>query len=107
MDNIITRMLTLMEQKGITKYELHKLSGVSKSTIYNMFDPKINPELIKLENVRAIAESLGTTLDYLVYGECQNRITIDTTDNEHFDFRVSTDTIQKVLKLLNAENFEQ
>jgi transcriptional regulator with XRE-family HTH domain len=101
--DIISRMLALMAQKNLTKYELHKLSGVSKSTIYNMFNPKINSELIKLENVRAIAETLGTTLDYLVYGECQNRIVIDTTDYEHYDFRVSSDTIKKVLALLGEE----
>ena len=100
---IIDRILALMKKKNLTKYELHKLSGIGRSTIYNMFDPKTNPELIQLENIRAIAQTLGTTLDYLVYGESQNKIVIDTTDNEHYEFRVSSETIQEVLNLLNKE----
>lgn len=99
----IERILKLMETKGITKYELHKLTGIGRSTIYSIFDSKTNVENVKLDHIRAIAQTLGTTLDYLVYGESSNKIVIDTIDNEHYDFRVSAETIQKVLTLLSEE----
>lgn len=64
--DIVDRILAEMQKKGINKFQLSKLSGVKRSTIYNVFNKSYD---IKLEALRPIAKVLGVSLDYLVYGE--------------------------------------
>lgn len=65
---LIDRILLLMQQQNLSKADLHRLSGLKKSTFYNVFDEKTNPAKIQLETIRAIADALNTTLDYLMTG---------------------------------------
>ena len=67
--DIIDRVLALMDKQGISKAELQKMSGLKKSTFYNIFDNKTNPDKIKLETMRPIAEALNTTLDFHITGK--------------------------------------
>lgn len=61
--DIITRLTEKMNNKNLNKMELARISGIKKSTVYNIFNGKHN---IKLETLRPIAKALDTTLDYLI-----------------------------------------
>lgn len=66
---LIDRILMLMQKQNLSKADLHRLSGLKKSTFYNLFDEKTNPDKIQLDTIRAIADALNTTLDYLMTGK--------------------------------------
>ena len=66
---LIDRILALMQEQNLSKADLHRLSGLKKSTFYNVFDEKTNPSKIQLDTIRAIADALNTSLDYLMTGK--------------------------------------
>ena len=66
---LINRILALMQEQNLSKADLHRLSGLKKSTFYNVFDEKTNPSKIQLDTIRAIADALNTSLDYLMTGK--------------------------------------
>ena len=66
---LINRILALMQEQNLSKADLHRLSGLKKSTFYNVFDEKTNPSKIQLGTIRAIADALNTSLDYLMTGK--------------------------------------
>ena len=66
---IIDRLNYELRQKGITKHQLSKLSGVKRATIYNIFNENVD---IKLNSLIEIAKILKVSLDYLVYGVTEN-----------------------------------
>lgn len=66
---LINRILVLMQEQNLSKADLHRLSGLKKSTFYNVFDEKTNPSKIQLDTIRAIADALNTSLDYLMTGK--------------------------------------
>lgn len=72
--DVIDRVLDLMKQQGISKGDLLRLSGLKRSTFYNIFDPKTNADKIKLDTMRPIAAALNTTLDYLITGKTTQSI---------------------------------
>ena len=61
----IKRIEQEMMKKGISKLKLSKLSGVKRSTIYNIFNGNVE---IKIEALRKISKVLNVSLDYLVFG---------------------------------------
>lgn len=69
MDKVKDRILTLLQEKNISKAELQKLSGLKKSTLYNVFDKKTNTDNLNLETLKSIAKALNVTIDYLIYGK--------------------------------------
>lgn len=64
--NLQRKIRALMEERGWTVYRLAKESGVSWSTIRNMFDRNTEPTV---PTVEAICEGLGITLEELLLGE--------------------------------------
>ena len=64
--SIKDRIEKVLIQKGLTKAELADLSGVKRTTIYSCFQR--NTEL-QLDTLRLVAKTLDVSLDYLVYGE--------------------------------------
>lgn len=105
----IERILELMKEQKVTKYELHKLTGISRSTIYSIFDKKTNVENVKIDHIRAIAKALNTTIDYLTYGKegenlearQYNRIIIETEFSERIVYNVSLEQIKAITTILN------
>lgn len=55
-----------LKKRNMTKIELSQLTGVKKSTIYNIFNEVYD---VKLETLRTIAEGLNVSIDYLVMGD--------------------------------------
>ena len=63
--DIQNRIEDLAKEKGMTMYELSKVSGVSLSGIYNMFKRNSLP---KLETLLKICKGLDTSLsDFFVF----------------------------------------
>lgn len=64
--NLQRKIRALMEARGWTVYRLAKESGVSWSTIRNMFDRNTEPTV---PTVEALCKGLGITLEELLLGE--------------------------------------
>ena len=67
--NVIERIKSLMDEKSLTRADLVALSGLKKSTVYNLFASTVKEEKIELETIRGISKVLDVTMDYLIYGE--------------------------------------
>ena len=64
--NLQSKIRALMEERVWTVYRLAKESGVSWSTIRNMFDRNTEPTV---PTVEALCNGLGITLEELLLGE--------------------------------------
>ena len=60
---MIERIKKEMERQGITKFQLSKLSGIGRSTIYNIFDNNVD---IRASSLIEIAKALNVSVDYLI-----------------------------------------
>lgn len=69
MDTIHTRIRALREQKGLSMEGLAKLVGVSWQTIQQWENGKMAPKRARLD---AVAQSLGTTPESLLFGDAQS-----------------------------------
>ena len=86
-DLFLTRLRNAKKEKNMTNEELAELSGVPASTIDKIMTGKTrNP---RVNSLISIAESLGTSLDYLLYGRtapsASNLSVFDNNLHEHFD----------------------
>ncbi len=64
-EEIHGRLRQLMEQRGISAYRLAELSGVTQSSIYNMFERVTMP---RLETLDMMCEGMGVSLsDFFMY----------------------------------------
>ncbi|EKN4882291.1 TPA: transcriptional regulator [Yersinia enterocolitica] len=60
---LFTNILRILEERGMTKSELHEVSGVSISFLSDLTNGKANPSLKVME---AIADALDTPLPILL-----------------------------------------
>lgn len=59
-DAVIARLRTLMQQKGITQYNLNREGGIAKSTLSQLFNGKqVN---ISLNLLYEILSTMGVTI---------------------------------------------
>lgn len=72
--NLIDRINQILKEKNISKADLYRMTGLKKSTLYNVFDKKTNPDKIKLDTIKAIASALNVTVDYLMFGKTDTAI---------------------------------
>lgn len=59
-DAVIARLRTLMQQKGITQYNLNREGGIAKSTLSQLFNGK--QENISLNLLYEILSTMGVTI---------------------------------------------
>lgn len=57
---------TLLEQKGITKYRLSKISGVPKTTILDICSGKTSIENCNAKTVYLLAQALNCSMEELM-----------------------------------------
>lgn len=78
-----TRIKELMKQKNITEYRLSKLSGLSQSTISNIFNRNTEPTLPTLE---AICNGLDISLaQFFCDSENETAVYLTNEQKEIFD----------------------
>lgn len=63
-----SRILDILKNKKMTKADLFRNTNLKRSTLYNVFDEKTNPNNLNLETVKEIAHALNVSVEYLVYG---------------------------------------
>lgn len=70
MEPLYERYEKLIEQKGISSYQVSKETGVSQQTLSYWKNKRSKP---KFESLKKIADYLNVTVDYLI-GESENKI---------------------------------
>lgn len=74
-----TRIKNLMKQKGVTEYKLSKLSGLSQSTISNIFNRNTEPTIPTLE---AICNGLGISMAQFFFDESSEMFVVLTKEQK-------------------------
>lgn len=78
MEDFRDRVLMLMKEKGLNKKELAALSGLKQSTLYSVFSKRIKADNVTVDTIRALANALGVTMDYLIEGKEPSAEELDT-----------------------------
>ena len=60
----------LLEEKGVTPYQVSKATGVAQSSLSDWKNGKSKP---KFEKMKKIADYFGVSVEYLMYGEEGNQ----------------------------------
>lgn len=68
---------SIMQENGITRAELARLSGVSKRTIEGWFDTKNKTFNPSISDISKVASALGVSLDVIIKGS-------DMSESESF-----------------------
>lgn len=103
----IPRLKGKLAEKGMTVQQFADQSGVSKTTLYRIYDGTIS---VKYSTVELIAQSLGVSVEWLITGyETQNE-TIDTEnetipENGSEDSKMENPAITE-MRLLFERQFE-
>lgn len=66
---MLERILDLMQVQKINKNKLAIMAGLPRTTIYSALSNEENCKKTKLETMRAIANALNTTLDFIMTGK--------------------------------------
>lgn len=74
----IPRLKGKLAEKGMTVQQFADKSGVSKTTLYRIYDGTIS---VKYSTVELIAQSLGVSVEWLITGDETQNETIDA-ENE-------------------------
>ena len=92
------RVMSLMDEKGLSQAELARRSGTSRSVINTLIKGERNPSLL---TALTISRALGGSLDQLVSGNL-----LDLTDNQdtvNKTFKI--DFLQQLAKLLTSADY--
>lgn len=76
------RIKQLMEKKNITEYRLAKLSGLSQSTISNIFNRNTAPTIPTIE---AICDGFGISMAQFFADDLENLVYLNQEQKEMFD----------------------
>ncbi|MDD6275814.1 MAG: helix-turn-helix transcriptional regulator [Clostridia bacterium] len=96
------RIKQLMQEKNMTEYRLAKQSGLSQSTISNIFIRNTSPTLPTIE---AICNGLGITMSqFFSEDDCEEAVYLTKRQKELFDDWLSLSVEQKevVEKLIKS-----
>lgn len=71
------KLRMVMNERGVTRAELAKMSGVSKRTIEGWFDVKHKTFNPSISEISKVADALGVSLDVIIEGSAM-------TESENF-----------------------
>ena len=66
---MLERILELMKSQNINKNRLATMANLPRTTVYSALLNEENCKKAKLETMRAIADALKTTLDFIMTGK--------------------------------------
>lgn len=94
----LKRIRTLLDERGWTMYKLSKISGVSQSTLSNMFNRNNDPSISTLEE---ICKGFGLTLSQF-FADGSDMVSLDKEQKEMLErwSSLSSDQKKALLKLL-------
>ena len=110
--DVYDRINILLAENKKSKRAMCIVLGMPYSTLSSMFQRR--SKSIDIETLKKIASYLNTTLEYLVTGNERyknltfaptNTITIVTTDNKTYVYKLSNDKLNAIMTILN--NMEQ
>jgi len=78
-DDVLNRIRTLLDQRHWTTYKLAQESGLSNSTLSNLFNRRTYPTIPTLQ---AICKGFGITMSEFFDEETDPPLTLDITDEE-------------------------
>lgn len=84
------RIFELRKQKGYSREALAKLCGISSKSIQNYEN---NSRVPVIDNIKKIAEALGTSVDYLVKGVETDLSTEELTQEEMEEIKERTSAL--------------
>lgn len=100
------RIKQLMEKEGITEYRLAKLSGLSQSTISNIFNRNTAPTIPTIE---AICNGLGISMAQFFSDDSENTVYLNAKRKRMFEdwYTLKTEHKELVCNLIEAlkENY--
>lgn len=103
----IPRLKGKLAEKGMTVQQFADQSGVSKTTLYRIYDGTIS---VKYSTVELIAQSLGVSVEWLITGDETQNETIDAEnetipENGSEDSKMENPAITE-MRLLFERQFE-
>lgn len=87
----LERIRTLLDERGWTMYKLSKISGVSQSTLSNMFNRNNDPSISTLEE---ICKGFGLTLSQF-FADGSDMVSLDKEQKEMLERWSSLSSDQK------------
>lgn len=106
MSNLYDRITEKAAEKGMTAYALCQEAGVTRSRMSDLKSGRVKS--LSSEVLRRMAIVLGTTVEYLLYGEEGEDILRINPDDKKINFRDLCEHLDngQLLSLLNAATLE-
>lgn len=106
MSNLYDRITEKAAEKGMTAYSLCQQAGVTRSRMSDLKSGRVKS--LSSEVLRRMAIVLGTTVEYLLYGEEGEDILRINPDDKKINFRDLCEHLDngQLLSLLNAATIE-
>lgn len=99
--DVITRISELMEKQGWTRYQLAKASGLSQSTISNMYQRNTVPSVATIET---ICDALNISLPQFFAQDDDKFYSLNEKQKELLDLYILLDEEQQDAILTVAKN---
>ena len=102
----------LLDQKGMTKYRLSKISGIPQTTVIDICSGKAKLENCSGETIYRLAKALGVSMEALLVGSMECRPSFETfksnvchmvKDMGDLDFLINTLETGRIRELYNRE----
>lgn len=106
MSNLYDRITEMAAEKGMTAYSLCQQAGVTRSRMSDLKSGRV--KTLSSDVLRRLAAALGTSVEYLLYGDGEKEIVRITPEDTNINFKDLCQRLDngQLLSLLNAASVE-